>query len=653
MFRTLLLILLVAASSSLSAPVEVRTGEHGNFTRVVLYIGSDTQWSLDQTDDGYRIATTAQDGFAIDSFFELIPRTRISGVEQNLESGELLLTLNCDCIADAFRYRPGVLVIDVKDGITPKWVLVDTNDIRENPPSILPVLFTDRDREDGTASPKAPTAIVAKQSEDDLMGPLAFLSNAVAGGLGRAMAQGLLARNLRAARHVDPAKNAPVAVEAFGVNIATSIDQPSIRIDDDRISNGMLATCAPNEYFAVSSWGDSRPFNEQISELRSAVTNEADQPDKQALLDLAKLYVHFGYGVEARQILDRKDLDTLEYDILSTVARISDGETVNSPTLQMQSHCGPQAAFWAFVGLADVYESDAANPRELMNTYLSLPPWLQKTVQIELGERLRQIGEGDIARQVFSIHASDARLPNLGVSNNSDLTRALAEVTNSDPDAKALARIDIGDALDLMRDKLAENEALTDDESVLINSIKFQSRDDKRHPELLALHIRLLISRGAIDKAQKALADHSPDLYEDDRDALKSEMASAVINGPDDAYFLNFVFQIGVNEYGADLTDLIAVRLCNLGFGSRSRYFGGAGNDCVDQSVPAETAENFIETAEVSQILADSSLPSDDANLPVVERPAGNDPTYVSSLLSESSELRAGILADVHSVETE
>lgn len=127
MMRSLGLSLAISALMALSmvAPVaaetvRVQTGEHRGFTRVVLQLARPTAWTVGRIGNGYglRLGRTDVD-LDLRRSFDRIPRTRIASMTTNFSGTALQMTVDCACHVAAFEQRPGIVVIDVVDGLPP------------------------------------------------------------------------------------------------------------------------------------------------------------------------------------------------------------------------------------------------------------------------------------------------------------------------------------------------------------------------------------------------------------------------------------------------------------------------------------------------------------------------------------------------------
>lgn len=115
------LTLLLAGALPLSAQaVRVRSGEHGDFTRIVLEFPGAADWRVGRTADGYRLRLAdAAPSYDLSGVYDLIGRSRLAAIWADPENGDLSISLACACHVIPFEFRPGTVVIDLKDGPPP------------------------------------------------------------------------------------------------------------------------------------------------------------------------------------------------------------------------------------------------------------------------------------------------------------------------------------------------------------------------------------------------------------------------------------------------------------------------------------------------------------------------------------------------------
>ena len=114
--RLALLLCLLAPVAARAQAVGVISGEHEDFSRLVVMFEAGVNWSFGRVDGGFEFRAEAPEiRYRLDRVFERIPRDRIAAVEDRGD-GRLFLAVNCACHGDAFGLRGGEVALDIKDG---------------------------------------------------------------------------------------------------------------------------------------------------------------------------------------------------------------------------------------------------------------------------------------------------------------------------------------------------------------------------------------------------------------------------------------------------------------------------------------------------------------------------------------------------------
>src|SRR6056297_2072624 len=111
---------LLATAPAAAEPVRVLSGEHADFSRIVLIFDSDVGWTSARSAEGFRIRFD-KGGLEPDlsRVFELIPRDRIVDLRYYPQDEALVIESGCDCHLDVFEAGRNTLALDVKDGPPP------------------------------------------------------------------------------------------------------------------------------------------------------------------------------------------------------------------------------------------------------------------------------------------------------------------------------------------------------------------------------------------------------------------------------------------------------------------------------------------------------------------------------------------------------
>jgi hypothetical protein len=125
----------------MGAPVSAQTakvisGDHDGFSRLVVELPGPSDWQMGRTPDGYALAVAnAPQDYDLTGVFDLIRRDRLAVVAVDPATGNLQFGLACACHAIPFEFRPGVIVIDIRDGAPPDGSSFE-QPLRDAPPPV-------------------------------------------------------------------------------------------------------------------------------------------------------------------------------------------------------------------------------------------------------------------------------------------------------------------------------------------------------------------------------------------------------------------------------------------------------------------------------------------------------------------------------------
>lgn len=120
--RRLIAIVLVSCLPAIAVAqtARVTSGDHDGFSRLVIELPGQTPWQFGRQSDGYAfVVSPATVEFDLAAVFDVIGRNRLASVSAKSVSGMLHIGLACACHAIPFEFRPGVIVIDFRDGPPP------------------------------------------------------------------------------------------------------------------------------------------------------------------------------------------------------------------------------------------------------------------------------------------------------------------------------------------------------------------------------------------------------------------------------------------------------------------------------------------------------------------------------------------------------
>lgn len=417
MTRLLLIFWLLIAGPVLAAPVRVTSGEHEGFTRLVLDFGTAVNWELGRNDDGYelRLAGSAQT-YDLRQAFDLIGKSRLAAIWVTPSSGALHVGLACACHAIPFEFRPGIVVIDLKDGPPPKGSAFELAlDGAEATPIAAHPVAKPRARPQQAESLASYNwvALAYKQLHpDDRQSPVATnndrpgilppdpalqpLRDTLLHQMARGVAQGVVEMALPATPAKAPASDFPLAQIRIG-------DQPGDLLAKDSAVKPDLtakgATCIAPEDLDIAAWGDvTRPVIDQIADAKIGLTGEFDRPDPAAVARAAKFQLFLGFGVEARQTLSAFAINNRETPIWTALSFLVDERPDPAHLFQGMTACEGSAALWAMLEDPAPMRGDPIAKGAVRLAFSALPLHLRRQLGPRIAERFLAVGDAETAR---------------------------------------------------------------------------------------------------------------------------------------------------------------------------------------------------------------------------------------------------------------
>lgn len=353
----------------------LRAGDQPRLSRLVLDLPLGTEWQLDQT--GREVALRLPGAaLAIDAT-EIFPGRRATRVlaarsRTDATGTVLLLTLACDCSANAFALGPRKLVIDVTDAPgtpppPPPPAADPPTPATDDPAAIEAARRAILERlskaaEQGLVEFRDPAAAVPTPEPHAAEAPRATPAEAPHAAPAEAPhgtpteAPHDTAHDPSHDKAHDPPQGTPhespraEAVErppapatadpGVEVRTARDRDRPVERPAPPHAAPG----CLPAERVDVAAWAADAPFDRQLAEARSALLGEFDRIDPAAVTRLARLYLHHGFGTEAAAVMRDLGPGLADAPLVLDLARAIE-DVAPLPD-------GPLAAQWGCPGLA-------------------------------------------------------------------------------------------------------------------------------------------------------------------------------------------------------------------------------------------------------------------------------------------------------------
>ncbi|WP_019955537.1 hypothetical protein [Yoonia vestfoldensis] len=582
--RYLILTVLVALLplAVVAQPVAVQTGEHADFSRVVVRLPAEAEWGFGRSADGYVLRLPVTEGYDLRRFFDLIPKTRITAVSQDAASGELRLAVSCICRADVFFISPRFLVIDIADGpadpASPFEQFIDGETASSRPslsgPGLLPIVFPD----DQSAEPALPVALPllapvapVQPIASDVTDELDALERLVIESLGRGLTTGVLEPDIirNAAAPVRPPQVAP-DLPLPGISVTTGIDRAALPADEPPPVAADGTACVPNSMVDLAAWADDRSFGDQIAAKRSALVQEFDRLDPDVILGLARLYLHFGFGREAIQTLELDGAGSMERTYLRLLAQIIDDDPISFPDVSLQLSCSSDIALWAFLATPVGGVGTTGDRAAILRAFKDVPPFLQRHLGPRLAERFAAIGDDDAADQALRMARRDApdEIDTILVAATlaARLGDDLAELETLTMLARTDPRITAEAMIRFLVESARQKVPVPDADMITADALRFEHAATPLAEDIAAAQIGAYLAADVFADTILLLDEIKPTLDAARFADLQMDIDLAAVARMPDAEFLAYIFARHLPEEALGLREDVAQRLLSLGF---------------------------------------------------------------------------------------
>lgn len=581
LLHALLCLLGLFIAAPLAAEVaRVSGGEHEDFTRLVVEAKGIGDWRLGRAVDGYELQLGNDvSSFDVTQAFEKIPRDRITALWRDPASGRLRFSLSCACHAVAFEFRPGIVVIDIRNGPPPDGSAFEVPLDPPAPPTESSTASTDTDAT--AATPAAAgfnwVELSREAAAEDLVltmplplptGEVSLdpLRDALLSQISKGAAEGvvdIVEGDLPKSKAGEDTTEGPWSRISVG-------ELPGLKSGKDRNKRGTLTAdgrnCLPDDQLNVASWGQSGPVASQLGLARSGMLAEFDAAVPAAVLRSARFHIFVGFGAEARQYLQFLAADQAgDADILRAMAHLVDEEPLDDDPFYGMESCDGAAALWSTLARrTDGMPPPDTNVEAVARSFSALPPHLRRHLGGALVDMFLASGEEETARK---LRDSIMRLPVEG-DPDVELMDARYQLAKGDDEA----------ATDLAEGVLAESGPASVEAAITLVEAAFKG-DHSVDPGLsTAIDAFLLGARGTGTEAALIRAKVLAAAMEGDYSAAFGESAAtpatladlwsmAAAGAPDDVFLEQAAAQASQpSEIHSDVALAVAQRLMALGF---------------------------------------------------------------------------------------
>ncbi|GFE49571.1 hypothetical protein So717_13240 [Roseobacter cerasinus] len=292
-------------------------------------------------------------------------------------------------------------------------------------------------------------------------------------------------------------------------------------------------------------------------------------------IKLARLYIYFGFGAEAKQTLSLSEALTSTHPELVDLADIMEhGYARNPRFVHRFSDCASPLALWAAMAAQTFPADQVLNEQATLRALASLPSHLKRFIAPILSKRLADHGsldsaaialrniEWDQSGETAGAQLAEAKIENK--SGNSETAESiLLNVIETNTAETPQATIALIDTL------VSEGETVPADLALLVETYAFENRKGPLAKELLRAHVIASAYSGQFEKAfqasQSEISHGDDDLLAD----MQSHIFVALSRLADDISFLDGFFD-HLPSSPSSLTPAaiegVSKRLLELGF---------------------------------------------------------------------------------------
>jgi|GEM_PF-2967682 len=378
---------LFAASSALATEVTVE--EFGAMTRVTIPVTSESGWVIERSSTSLSLRTDTAEGEV--SAPELDEDGQIATLDVSQDDDKVVIDMefSCDCQSNHFYGEGGIVVIDIterQDGDVDQLAATTPVDIEEGwasaqvevqeprpiyVPTILPPVAAPVAPPVAPAPPlmvpaaSPPIRYATAPVEDDPVPTPPARSRAAPAPASASAAEIWRLANVLVGTPLPrrkPAVPTPARVlesddaaidalrEAVLETLAVGVEQGRITMDsgtDHSRTAYVPAGCPDEGALDLKRLTNTSDFREALPPLRVDVYDEMKQVNQAAVRSLARHFIAFGLGEEARNVIAAFETKEIPERLILDMATVleGDGGTLSESAL-MKADCGPRAAVW-------------------------------------------------------------------------------------------------------------------------------------------------------------------------------------------------------------------------------------------------------------------------------------------------------------------
>lgn len=610
-------------TASAAAPAALQIGQHQSYSRIVISNLKHEKWSHEQNDESHTIRFGAYaSGFDLAGILAKKNHDRIRNI--STDNSSITFELNCDCTVDSFPVATEIFAIEIKDPDTLKFATQNHEEMKyvetsnrlsfgkqENVANSTLVRFPVRNsvsfpksyqnapvNDNINASKIRPrkttgATIVATPSQQPQMvnQDINLLQKRLAAEFGLATTRGLLTRE-KMSKKENSSLNPSFTPNSLEELFRTELKKEGLSVDktgNTSLKQGETGLrtksekCISNNRFQISSWADDRPFTQQIGTANAVLYNPLGEIDIAKAANLARLYIYFGFGAEARQLLEMNSEIAQKWPELVEISYLLEGRSLKQEySFSRPTHCKEQNAIWS--ALANSVNSSfiAEDEHEILSELSALPIHLRRLLAPRISNIFLKSGNKDAALAAMNT-LKRAKYP---LNNSSNFQEAVISIDNNEIEtaieqfSKVESNSELAAEAFLETVKLKLSSGLEIDDATLNLLDSYAAEYEETD---LGLKFQILGSHAiaAVGQYEKALARISTFPSDSQTNPLLIVYGIIVEEATDVSFLENAFDRVQKQELSQNtiLSLKFAERLSDLGFPQESQKFLSAIDD--------------------------------------------------------------------------
>lgn len=560
---------------ALAEPVYVRSGEHDDFTRLVVHLPQREKWTTEVSEKQFFVNFESQHlEFDLSKVFDRIDRQRVAAIQVTARG--LQIDLACDCSVSSHTSGERMLVLDIRPSREEAKPPIHDRQITGLPMMSATGLAmadslhqSEKPATSKAVLPELSAPIIehaqVRQAQERL---LKQLSQAATLGLVE-LASTPKYGGATSEKEKPEGKSLPRSGINLNAHSGLAESGSSGVIESGLTDEGQV--CIPDHLVDFSSWGQLGDFSKGLAALRSDLGGEITYLNADSAIALARHYLYFGFGAEASALLHQIPASE-DVELLLMVADvIEDIKGSYADSLLRYAGCKGSIAMWAFLASGAIQPTDHYTPEAIVQAFAEIPEALQNLLGPRLAEALTRNKLDDSAQLILGIVkrqqevlAPDAYFAEaqsqLHQGRDSEAAKSLQY------SATAGASISPKALIELIDIELRSHRPISLETVDLLESYALQYRDEDIAPSLNRSLVFAYAKTGRFDQAWHQMSQMEPSAPE--HRGLLDEFTALLSNQGTDFEMLRYssLAVTRANEITPKTAQGLAHRLLGMGF---------------------------------------------------------------------------------------